>query len=297
MGSMGMEMDPSSTQAAIDAEPTEHLGHSSEDMQNMGAAAPKLHELHAVSGQHILAHSTTIHAALVALGIDREANLAGLREARDEFQFVLSGLRHGGDELGIRGFSQPEIVEDLDMVERVWARYDAVLERSFSQSDVSAEQIASLAAIDRELHQALGELVQTAEYYSYEGRGFSILMPTVRQAGNLQITLQDLLSRFLVAANDPAAGDPGLATLAADFEHVVMALTHGDSTLRVLPAPTTEIAAQYARIEVMWRECWTEVSTMSPSDLADSDTIDRLRAHIGDLSREVDHVVEMYHFL
>lgn len=276
---------------------TSQMGHSASQMQDLGSAAPMRHQLHMVAGQHVLAHTATIHAALVALDIDRDANLHGLREARDSFAAVLAGLRHGDENLGLTGFEQPAIFEEMQRVEGIWALYDAIIQQSLEGSDVTDRHISALTGIDSELHRALTRLVEAAEYHSSRGRGFSILMPTISEANNLQVALQNLVAKYLLAAHGDAGAAADMAQAAADFEHLLAALTHGDSDLRVLPAPTSDIAAQYARIGVMWQECWSEVSGTSAAARADSANIERLRAHIADLSNEVTEVVDMYHYL
>jgi len=274
-----------------------HMGHSESQMQSLGSAAPMRHQIHLAAGQHVLAHTATIHAALVALDIDQGSNLHSLRDARDSFAAVLAGMRHGDESLGLTGFEHRAILEELDRVERVWARYDAIIQQGLEGSDVTDQHISALAQIDSELHRALTKLVEAAEYHSSRGRGFSILMPTISEANNLQVALQNLVAKYLLAAHGDAGAAADMAQAAADFEHLLVALTHGDSDLRVLPAPTSDIAAQYARIGIMWQECWSEVAGMSAAARADSANIERLRAHIADLADQVTNVVDMYHYL
>ena len=293
------EMPGGQAMDAMAAAADSHGMHSGDEMQAMGNAAPNVHELHMASSQRMLAHNATIYALMAALGVERDLNLMLLRQTRDEFQRVQDGLRHGDAAAGLPGIDHPEIVAAMDNVGRVWSRYRTVVDQILERSDVTVQHVTALTLADAPLHEALAGMADAVEYYSYQGRGFSVLLPTVRHAEHLNTVLQELVADYLLVAyrHDVDRTDRPLEARRDEFDRLLVALMEGDPELRVLGAPTPEIMGQFARVQLVWQECWNAIATVPTDRLADPATIASVRARVERLSGEVAAAVDLYHFL
>ena len=276
-----------------------HGMHSGDAMRAMGNAAPNVHELHMATSQRVLAHNATIYALMAALGVERDRHLTLLRQARDEFQQIQDGLRHGDAAAGLPGISHPEILAAMDNVERVWTRYRTVVDQIVERSHVSVQHVTALTLADPPLHEALAKMSDAVEYYSYQGRGFSVLLPTVRHAEHLNTVLQQLVADYLLVAyrHDSGRDDRSLLERRDEFDRLLKALMEGDPDLRVLAAPTPEIMEQFARVQLTWQECWDAIARVPADHAADPASIAAVREQVERLSEEVGAVVDLYHFL
>lgn len=271
-----------------------HAGHGAGAMQEMGNTAPRIHQLHIAGQQHVLAHTAMIQALLLVLDVDREENLEGLRQTRHMFQRMQTGLRHGDDAYGIVGFDNPEVLARLADVDRIWARYANLLDRTLERPHVRTTDVSALAAINPMLHEALDRMVVTVER---QAKTHSILIPTVRQAGNLHIAMQEVLVNYLLAASRDDGSLADVRRSAEKFERLLQAMVQGNSELQVLAAPNSEIASRYARIDLIWGECWSEIQATARGDRASPEAIEMLQGHLDDIAADVVEVVARYHFL
>ncbi len=276
-----------------------HQGHGMPDMETMGSIAANVHEVHLAATQRVLAHKTTIHALLVALGIDRERNSALLRQAQSQFEHVHAGLRDGDPAHGLEGIADMSVRVKLQEVHIYWSRYDAVIAQILSQWRVTAEQITMLTETDADLQRSLKAMAEAVERHSYAGRGSSILLPTVRHAQHLSATLQQLSAAFLLVAHghDIAASELALRQTAAEFDTVLEALIQGDHELHVLGAPTPEILAQYARVREKWQQCWSAIEQVPAGRRSDPGMIDSVLTQVEQVAAEVEMAVGLYHYL
>ncbi len=276
-----------------------HGGHTMPDMQTMGALASNVHEVHLAATQRVLAHKTTIYALLVALGIDRGQNSALLRQAQGQFEQVQAGLRDGDAGQGLDGLDNSAMRVELQTVDIYWSRYDAVIQQILDQPALAVEHITMLTVTDADLHRSLKRMAEAVEHHSYEGRGYSILLPTVRHAQHLSAMVQELAAEFLLVAygHDMAASEQALRDTAAEFDLVLDALTNGNHELHVLGAPTPEILAQYDRVRGQWQRCWSAIESMSTNHRLDPGMIDAVLTQVERVAVEVDVAVGLYHFL
>ena len=276
-----------------------HAGHAMPDMQMMGTLASNVHEVHLATTQRVLAHKTTIYALLVALGIDREQNSELLRQARSQFEHVQVGLQHGDDAHGLEGIANPTLRVKLQEVDIYWSRHDTVIRQIVEQPALAVEHVAMLTVTDSDLQRSLKSMAEAVEHYSYNGRGYSILLPTVRHAQHLSAMLQELAADFLLVAygHDIAASERALRDTAAEFDQVLDALTNGDHELRVLGAPTPEILAQYNRVRRQWQQCWSAIESLSVDDRSDPSMIGEVLTEVERVVVEVDLAVGLYHYL
>lgn len=273
--------------------------HAMPDMQTMGTLASNLHEVHLAATQRVLAHKTTIYALLVALGIDRERNSALLRQAQGQFEQVQAGLRDGDEARGLEGSVNSTLRVKLQEVDIYWSHHSAVVQQILDQPTSAVGHVTMLTITDADLHRSLKSMAEAVERYSYEGRGYSILLPTVRHAQHLSAMVQQLAADFLLVAygHDVTASEQALRATATQFDLILDALTNGNSELHVLGAPTPEILAQYGQVRTQWRECWSAIEAMPAGHHSDPGMIGSVLSLVERVAVEVDVAVGLYHYL
>ena len=80
---------------------------------------------------------------LVANGIDADANKANLAKTVALFDHTLEGLRDGDKDLGLPGTKDPAILDQLDVVTKLWNEYKPLLD-AVDASDTDPAKAAKL---------------------------------------------------------------------------------------------------------------------------------------------------------
>ncbi|HEC17620.1 MAG TPA: hypothetical protein ENI99_13755 [Sedimenticola sp.] len=93
--------------------------------------------------QRMLTQKMTKELLLVANGIDVEANKASLAKTVDLFERTLKGLVNGDASLGLPGTKNPEILAQLEVVQKLWDDYKPVL-ASVDTSDAGLAKAAKI---------------------------------------------------------------------------------------------------------------------------------------------------------
>ena len=206
--------------------------------------------------QLLLIERMTNSALLTALRIDAAPKLRAIHWSRDRFDRMQNDLRQGNPNLGLDPTARPEILETLDYADLRWRQYDAIFGKIVKSGKVSEAQISALTASHTNTAEALGQMVNSYEYFVYGGRNHSILSTTINGTGQLRASTQLVLRRLMLTVyhNYAELERELLAQATEDFDQMINGLIHGNPELRLLPAATLEIKDELTKVQLMWKE-------------------------------------------
>lgn len=259
-------------------------------MQDMVKNAPELHVLHMAGEQSMRAQRISMYALLVALHIEPKENLARLREVRETFERIRIGLRAGDDHLGLPATTESAILVHLDNVDGVWAQLDPLVKDVLASGKARKDQIEAFATLIPRLNASLEKMIASYEYYSYEGRRFSVLLSTFSVAESQQRRIPQMASALLLSAygHEVEKNKKELKATYQEFERALKGLIEGDPELKTLAAPTEEIRMGYHAVEQLWQE-------FQPLLAKDFGSADDNREAVAQLAQRVLPLTEKFH--
>ncbi len=206
--------------------------------------------------QLLLIERMTNSALMAALRVKASPSLNAIHWSRARFDRMQSDLRQGNPYLGLDATARPEILEKLDYADLRWRQYDAIFGKIVKSGKVSQAELTALTASHANTAEALGQMVDSYEYFVYGGRNHSILSTTINGTGQLRASTQLVLRRLMLAVyhNYAELERELLAQATKDFDQKINGLIHGNPELRLLPAATLDIKDQLTAVHQMWKE-------------------------------------------
>ncbi len=115
--------------------------------------------------QRMLTQKMTKEVLLVANGIDPDKNKSGLKKTTELFGRTLKGLLDGDGGLKLTGTKDPDISEQLKVVEKLWKEYKPVLTKviSSTSNDVPQEDLVKAAKLNLPLLKEMNRAVKMYE--------------------------------------------------------------------------------------------------------------------------------------
>lgn len=246
--------------------------------------------------QWLLIERMTNSALLAALEIEASPSLGSIHWSRDRFDRTQTELRDGDAYLGVSPTTRPEILETLDNVDSRWRRYDVVFQEILTSASVSEAQIRVLAASHAETMEALGQMVDSYEYFVYGGSTHSMLSSAIEGTGDLRASTQLVLRGLLMAAYSGYEMQERqlLIQMMGDFDRTINGLIYGNSELRLLPAPNDEIRDELMKVELMWQEIRPILDSATVGDAATKDEIATVAQRANDMAVPLTKALIMY---
>jgi hypothetical protein len=92
--------------------------------------------------QRMLSQKMSKEAMLVALDINKAANLKSLKATASLFDKTLKGLRNGDKDLRLPKTSKRRILKQLGKVDKIWAKFNGIIQGVLSSGSTSKAQVA-----------------------------------------------------------------------------------------------------------------------------------------------------------
>ncbi len=243
-------------------------------------------------------HAERMSAALmfIAMDIDTDAQLLQLRDARNGFVAVLNGLRYGDTMMEVPLLDEPEVADAVSRVNALWPDFDDLVYLGTTARTLSAEEVRTLAALTPPLTLAAEQASDAFGSVFAGGNIPSILVGTTLQCEAQAMLVQRMLKEYLLIAygQDVDLNGEMLQQSLERFDRVLVGLAAGDPELRLLPAPSPEIAGHVAEAQRKWDEMRPFLATASQNGRASREQVLRV-ARVGDaLYRDMVAIAEMY---
>lgn len=206
--------------------------------------------------QRMLSQKMSKEVMLVALDIDKSANLENLKNTSTLFDKTLKGLRHGDASLGLPSTDAKRIIRQLDRVDDLWSGFYPTVQAIISSRNVSADQVAVIAAKNLPLLKQMNKTVGAYEKDAAKG-GLSKdpgLAATLNLAGKQRMLSQKMSKEFLLIAYGYDVDNNKLNLLETFtlFDRTLQGLVVGDVTLGLMETKSATILAQLKVIEDLW---------------------------------------------
>lgn len=246
--------------------------------------------------QLLLIERMTNSALLAALGIDASPSLNAIHWSRNRFDGMQRDLRQGDPNVGLEATTEPKILEKLDLANLRWQRYDEIFGEIVKSKKASKAQIGALTASHKDTVQALGQMVDSYEYFIFGGQHHSILSSTINGTGQLRASTQLVLRCLMTTAyNEYAASDREQLTQATkDFDRTMNGLLRGDEERRLLPAATREIKTELMKVFEMWKEIRPILQAASVGEAVTKKQIATVAKAANDMAVPLTLVLIMY---
>ena len=190
---------------------------------------------------------------LVALGIERLENLAALRRSREQFDATLTELRH---DQALRALRDDDVVHTrLQALIQLWPPFDDMILSGITASQVSHNLVDALAELDPLVTGAAEATLDSLVERARVNKGMAGLARSLSTAAAQRTLTQKMAKEFLLVAYryDAEANRERLLRSYETFDRTLGAMRDGDPERRLIPAPTGDIRAKLAEVELVWR--------------------------------------------
>lgn len=217
--------------------------------------------------QRMLSQKMSKEVMLVALNVDKAANLENLKNTAALFDKTLKGLRNGDAGLSLPPTSAKRILRQLDKVDAIWADFYPTIQAIVSSGAVTAEQVAAIAEKNLPLLKQMNKTVGAYEKDAAKG-GLSKdpgLAATLNLSGKQRMLTQKMSKEFLMIAygHDVENNKLSLLETYTLFERTLKGLVDGDATLGLPGTKTQGILDQLSVVSGLWADFKPVVSTAS----------------------------------
>lgn len=223
----------------------------------MPALAARDHHQRAINlagEQRMLTQKMSNEILLIALGVNKNANLKNLKATQGLFDNVLRGLRRGSSELGLSSTTKPEILGLLGAVDALWANVNGTIQEIIQIDGVNRGHVKAIAKSNIALLGVMNQTVEAYELNAYGGKFFTINAAAINQSAGQRMRLQKIIKEFLliVYGHDVAKNRTNLGESILLFDRTLLGLLKGDSKMRLASAPTPEIVSQLKKVRRYW---------------------------------------------
>lgn len=233
---------------------------------------------------------------LITLGIDTDARLMQLRDARNGFVAVLNGLRYGDTMMEVPLLDEPEVTDAVSRVDALWPDFDDIVFRGMSDRTLSEEDVRALSELTPGLTEAAEKASDAFGAVFAGGNIPSILVVTTLQCEAQALLVQRMLREYLMIAygHNIEMNGQMLEQGYQQFDQVLAGLAGGDAALRILPAPTPEIAERLAMVERQWQLVRPFLAMAGENGRVSPDQAQRVAQGGDALYREMIAIAELY---
>ncbi len=208
--------------------------------------------------QRMLTQKMSKEMMLVALDVDKDANLANLQKTSALFDKTLKGLRNGSEELHLPPTSSGRILRQLDKIDAIWADFNPVVQGVLADKSVTKEQVAVVAEKNLPLLKEMNKAVGMYEKDAKKGglKAAPGLAATINLSGKQRMLTQKMSKEFLLVAYGHNRDDNKLALLETYslFERTLKGLLDGDETLGLPGTKPQTIRDQLAVVDGLWQK-------------------------------------------
>lgn len=206
--------------------------------------------------QRMLTQKMSKEVMLIALDVDKAANLENLKKTSSLFDRTIKGLRNGDAGLKLPPTTDAGILRQLDRVDKLWAEFYPIVTDVITSGGASAEHVSAIAAKNPKLLKQMNKAVGAYEKAAAKSglKATPGLATTLNLSGKQRMLTQKMSKEFLLVAYDYNAADNKLNLLETFtlFERTLQGLKVGDDTLGLPPTTDASILAQLDKVSALW---------------------------------------------
>lgn len=208
--------------------------------------------------QRMLTQKMSKEILLIALDVDKEANLKNLAATANLFDRTLKGLRDGDPELRLPLTVNKRIIRQLDKInKRYWQSFYAMIKEILASGQVTREQVAKMADLNLPLLRQMNRCVKLYENDAAKTglKSDPGLAVTINLAGKQRMLTQKMSKEFLLIAYGYQVQENKLNLLETYtlFDRTLRGLLDGDQDLELPGTKNPEIRKQLLRVMDLWK--------------------------------------------
>ncbi|MCB1185239.1 type IV pili methyl-accepting chemotaxis transducer N-terminal domain-containing protein [bacterium] len=206
--------------------------------------------------QRMLSQKMSKEIMLVAMDVDKAANLKNLAATAALFDKTLHGLRDGDADLRLPPTTNARILRQLDTIGEIWTGFHATVDAIVAAGAVTPDQVAEVAAANLPLLQQMNKCVKLYEKDA-SSAGLSAdpgLAVTINLAGKQRMLTQKMSKEYLLVAygHETDANKLNLLETYTLFERTLAGLKDGDDVLGLPATSNADIRAQLDVVAGLW---------------------------------------------
>ncbi len=250
--------------------------------------------------QRMLTQKMSKEMMLVALGVDKAANLNNIKKTAGLFDKTLKGLRDGDIDLGLPQTSSKRILKQLTKIDNLWSGFHKIVQGVLDKGSVSDEQVAEIASQNLPLLKQMNKCVKLYEKDAKKAglKSDPSLAVTLNLSGKQRMLSQKMSKEFLLIAkgHDTENNKLNLLETYSLFERTLKGLLDGDVTLDLPGTKNPEIRKQLGVVDGLWITFKPIVAAgVDPKTISISDgMIKELAATNLPLLKQMNKAVGMY---
>lgn len=254
-----------------------------------------------ISGrQRMLSQKMSKEALLVAAKINPEENKNKLKDTMKLFETSLQALMEGNTAMNIPACEFPEILEQLEKVQTLYADLDVIFDKMVAGEAADITEMQQIAKASLPLLSAADKAVGM---FGEEAKKVLTKDPTlalvINVAGRQRMLSQKMAKEALLIylKVDAANQAESLKKTTALFETSLKGLKFGDAETGLPPAKSEEIVAQLDIVDADWITLKPKTEKISTQFLSYAVTLEEVSSVAGltdILLKESDKAVGMY---
>ena len=208
--------------------------------------------------QRMLTQKMSKEVTLIALNVDKEANLKNLAATSSLFDKTLKGLRDGDASLGLPATETKRILKQLKKVSAIWSEFYPVVQKIIDSQDVSEGQMKTIAGQNlpllKQMNKAVGLYEKQAKKSGLEAAPG--LAATINLSGKQRMLTQKMSKEYFLIALGHETEDNKLNLLETYslFDRTLTGLRDGDDTLGLPGTNEQSILDQLKVVETLWAD-------------------------------------------
>ncbi len=223
--------------------------------------------------QRMLTQKMSKEAVLVALNLNKEANLANLKKTRDLFDTTLAGLKNGDASVGLEKTTNTAILTQLGVVKGLWDKFKVQVDAIINNKAASKAQITEIASQNIPLLKEMNKAVKLWEGLASDTGMAPHLATAINLSGRQRMLTQKMSKEYFLAAYGLEADNnkSNLTATATLFDTTLEGLVNGNDGMGLKATTDLNLVIQLGKVRTMWKKLKPIIeAAANPANMASS---------------------------
>jgi len=247
--------------------------------------------------QRMLSQRISRFSCYIYAGIEPDAHMALLRQAKDLYETSHLALRHGSDAMNLVAEKNFLVRDELNKVNEDWQRFSVHLRESFDMNTVDEENVYHIDRDGLLLLKGSDNLVRRiSRVYGELLPDISIIMGvTLDVAGRQRMLTQKAAKEgcLIEAGVNVDDNRQKLAETIRVFSSALDALINGFPGM-VLPAPTAEIKSGLTALKANWAGAHDVFALLADGQSITDEQRTLINGGMEQMLNDMNHLVDLY---
>jgi hypothetical protein len=248
--------------------------------------------------QRMLSQKMSKEVVLVALNVEKAANLKNLDSTSKLFAKTIIGLRDGDASLGLPATESKRILRQIGKIIKIWTPFYAKIQDIIKSKAVSKEQIDFIASNSLPLLKQMNKCVKLYEKEAAKSglKSDPGLAVSINLSGKQRMLTQKMSKEFFLIAYGYKVKDNQLNLVETSqlFDRTLKGLMVGDKVLDLPPTTNEAILQQLKVVSKLWKPFKASIDYATSHDKIPMDKVKQIAKDNMPLLKEMNKAVDMY---